>query len=270
VEDPVDEAEYFGTDEKVALARRGGHVWRLLRDDPRFAYYGRVVALSPPTPDTAEILAALARLQGAAVAYFFPHTDIEGLRLDLERRGFATDRHEHYRGGADAIAASHELLAHHRLPADLTVTRLGPTTPPALVAQTAHLCESCDVMPVPGAAMRGQARPGLCLAAFDSQGAVATASAYMIHHPSSPRATDCFWGMLATRPSRRGEKIALILGAQAIVAIAEEHGARGFMTGVRSGNTSSHALCTRLGVGPTEWVYASCIDRVQLAGPITR
>ena len=28
----------------------------------------------------------------------------------------------------------------------------------------------------------------------------------------------------------------------------------------------SQALCARLGVGPTDWIYASCIDRREFAG----
>jgi hypothetical protein len=37
--------------------------------------------------------------------------------------------------------------------------------------------------------------------------------------------------MLATREDRRGQRIALLLGAQAIIHMWEQHGARGFMTG---------------------------------------
>jgi hypothetical protein len=46
----------------------------------------------------------------------------------------------------------------------------------------------------------------------------------------------------------------------------ERHGARGFMTGVRADNLSSQALCNKLGVGETEWIYASCMDRAQFGG----
>ena len=76
--------------------------------------------------------------------------------------------------------------------------------------------------------------------------------------------------MLATRADRRGEKIGLVLGAQAIVHMWERHGARGFMTGVRAENASSQALCAKLGVGPTDWIYAHCIDRGVFGGSITK
>ena len=72
--------------------------------------------------------------------------------------------------------------------------------------------------------------------------------------------------MLATRQDRRGEKIALLLGAQAIVHMWERHGARGFMTGVRANNASSQALCHKLGVRATDWIYASCLDQTQFGG----
>jgi len=73
--------------------------------------------------------------------------------------------------------------------------------------------------------------------------------------------------MLATREDRRGEKIALLLGAQAIVHMWERHGVRGFMTAVRADNFSSQALCNKLGVTASEWIYASCIDNEIFAGP---
>ena len=46
--------------------------------------------------------------------------------------------------------------------------------------------------------------------------------------------------------------------------------ARGFMTGVRADNASSQALCAKLGVGPTDWIYAQCIDRTLFSGAITK
>jgi len=37
------------------------------------------------------------------------------------------------------------------------------------------------------------------------------------------------------------------------------------MTCVRADNASSQALCKKLGVDATDWIYASCIDTVMLA-----
>ena len=108
---------------------------------------------------------------------------------------------------------------------------------------------------------------GIGIVAVDADGRpAATAASFVLHHPASRRATDVFWGMLATRNDRRGEKIALLLGAQAIIHMWERHGARGFMTGVRADNASSQALCHKLGVRATEWIYASCLDPTQFGG----
>jgi hypothetical protein len=46
----------------------------------------------------------------------------------------------------------------------------------------------------------------------------------------------------------------------------ERHGARGFMTGVRADNSLSRALCNKLGVSATDWIYASCIDKEMFGG----
>ena len=257
-----DEDEFFGTPGKIALMKRSRNLWLLLQDNPRFAYYGRAVALSEPGQDTAEILSALAKLQGAAVCYFYPASAAAGLYAELLAHGLSTDRHEHFRGDRAALEKSLRIQERFALPEDLTVTVIDANTPRSMVSDVASLLQSCDVMPVPGSVMRGQRQKGVCLVAVDRNGRpVATASSYAPHHPSSSHATDVFWGMLATREDRRGERIALLLGAQAIVHMWEHHGARGFMTGVRADNPSSRALCEKLGVGATEWIYASCMDK---------
>lgn len=88
--------EFFGSPERIALSRRSANLWSLLRDNPRYAYYGRLVALSDPGNDAADILSAMARLQGAAVSYFYPISAAESLFAQLGERGLATDRHEHF------------------------------------------------------------------------------------------------------------------------------------------------------------------------------
>jgi len=115
----ADNDEFFGSPDRIALARRSANLWRLLRNDARYAYYGRLVALSEPGDDAADILLALAKLQGAAVSYFYPASTAERLFAQLEERGLATDRHEHYWGAEAALAASHRALPAHPLPADL-------------------------------------------------------------------------------------------------------------------------------------------------------
>jgi len=241
--------------------KRSAALWSLLKDNPRYAFYGRTVALSDVADDAADILCALARLQGVGVAYYFPKESAANLFATLEARGFSTDRHEHYWGGESAYRASRAMLATHSLPQDLSLSALDRQSPRAFVAEVAELCQSCDVMPVPGPIMRGQALHGITFVASDEHGRpVASASSFVLHHPSSPHARDVFWGMLATREDRRGEKIALVIGAKTIVHMWEMEGARGFMTGVRKDNASSQALCNKLGVNDTEWIYAQCLD----------
>jgi hypothetical protein len=259
--------EYFGTPERIALSKRSANLWRLLGDNPRFSYYGRLVSLCEPGEDTADILVAMAKLQGAGMCNYYPADGAAALFARLEASGMGTDRHEHFRGGEQAFAASRRVLQELSLPDDLAVQVVDAGTPRGLVADIAELGQSCGVMPVPGAVMRGLVRKGVCLVATDRDGrAVATASSYMNHHPQSRPAKDVFWGALATRQDRRGQRIAFILGAQAIVHMWERHGARGFVTGVRADNPSSRMLCEKLGVRPTEWIYAWCSDREVFGG----
>lgn len=120
---PIEE-EFFGSPEKIGLMRRSASLWSLLKESPRYAYYGRLVALSDPASDTPEILSNLAKLQGAAVCYYFPKSQADALFAELEKRGFSTDRHEHYWGGEAAMHASKNVLKKYTLPDDLRVSIL--------------------------------------------------------------------------------------------------------------------------------------------------
>ncbi len=268
----MDQDEYFGDLAKVELMRRSGALYSLVKDDPRFAYYGRLVALSAPGDDTFELMTALAQLQGAGVCYYYPKNAAGELYAKLETIGLKTDRHEHYRGGERAMHASRQVLAENELPTDLTIRRLDKESPSSLVQDVAQLLQSCDVMPVPGSFLRGDARPGITIVAIDSSGnPVASASSFVIHHADNPHRADVFWGMLATRPDRRGQRIAVQLGAMAIKHMWENEAARGFITGVRRDNQSSQALCNRLGVHDTNWIYATCLNELVLgSSSVTR
>ncbi len=264
--------EFFGDDRQVQLAKRSANLYTLLKNDPRFAYYGRVVAVSDPGEETAELLMTLARLQGAGVSYYYPKRDTDALYEGFRAAGFGTDRHEHYRGGENTYRASLKLLETVKLPPDITIARLDRDTPTGLIRQIAQLSFDCGVLPVSGATMRGLRRPGIDYVALDSNGEpVANGASILTMHPDSAHGGDVFWGMLATREDRRGQGLALVLGAMAIKHMWEEKGARGFITGVREGNLSSHRLCDKLGVEDTEWCYATCIDPETLGrGSVTK
>ncbi len=253
--------EVFGSREQIMLMERGNQLWTLLRDDPRYSFYGRMVSLCQPDESAVERTAALARLQGATSCQYYPASDADGFRNRLIDQGLRADRYEQCRGGRKAYETSKRILSDLKPPDDLTVHAVDGTTTPELVADIAQLSIACGVMPVPGSAMRGQSRDGICLAAVDAQGgAVATASAYMSNHATSPRGTDAFWGMLATRDDWRGKRLAQILGAQSIVWMWEKLGARSFNTGVTADNTPSMTLCAKLEVTPSQWTFIGCMD----------
>jgi len=95
----------------------------------------------------------MAKLQGAAVSYFYPADAGRSLFARLEARGLATDRHEHFRGGETALAASRRVQQDVPLPADLSISAIDVGTSRELVSDVAELCLSCEIMPVPGSVM---------------------------------------------------------------------------------------------------------------------
>lgn len=257
----ADREEYFVEGQRLTAMQRAADLWSLLRSSDEYRYYGRSIGLNGPTDDTARRMAALARIQGVGICYFCPKERDAQLFPELEAMGFQTDRHEHYRGGEDSYPLARAMVEERALPGDLSVARLDGASPPELVSAVADLGAAEGVTPVPGSIMRGVSIPGIVYAALNSDGTpVASASSHRMLDPAFHRGGDVFWGALTTRPDRRGEGIALLLGAMAIVHMWETHGARGFMTGVRHDNVPSQRLCAKLGVVDTDWMMAQCID----------
>jgi hypothetical protein len=243
--------EYFGSAEQQALLRRGRAMFDVVGHDPRFTYYGRTVGLATPADGSADMLAALARLQGNSNCAILPDTELPRWRAEAEARGLVPVHYARWSGGADAMRAAAGVVDAGALPADLTLVRIGPDTDGEALALLAELALASGVLPPAGAALRGLQRPGLALLAIDAAGrpvACAAAAAYL--HPDHPSSHQCWWGMLATTPARRGQRLALRLGAMAMLDACERVGFVEVFTGVEPGNAASEAVCARLGLLP--------------------
>lgn len=252
---------YFGSPDQQALARRAAHLWNLVGDDARLTFYGRTVGLTSPDPGL-DLFEDLVRLQGVSVVYRVPRPEIPTLVAELEARGVRTDLFGFARSFADSVAMARELLHRHALPADLEVTRLGPESPEADIADFAEVALESEVLPPPEAVLRGLTRRGVFLLARECAGgrAVATGAAVESFHPAGTFADTCNWGLLATRPDRRGQRIAPVLGAQAMLTINRECGFTRFVTGIRDDNAPSLALSARLGVGESGMMIVVGMD----------
>ena len=254
--------EYFGSEAQNALMRRGRDLYELVRADPRIAFHGRsIILLGDRGAETAPLMARIARLCGASAIHFYPSEKTEALKAELTGLGQNAAHWELCTGGREAYERCKAMVANWPLPADLRLERLSADSSAELVRATAELSVDCGVMPMPGRQMRGLANPGVCLVAVDASGApVATGSSYRYTHPDSDYSEYAFWGVLATRPDRRGQKLAMILGANAIVRMWEEFGMRGFTTGIKVDNPASLAVCARQGVRPSGHKFVACTN----------
>lgn len=236
------------------MTRRGEALFRLIGDDPRFAWYGRTIILTEVGPDASSLIGDLALIQGAAACYPVTPQQAGGLHSDLQASGFKTDIFNFciLREGDDSVAKAEATLESVPLPDDLVVTRLGTGSPDADLEALAEVTLEAGVLPPPASVLRGKSRRSVILLVRNAAGEpIATAAGVQSFHRDSPLADVCWWGMLATRPARRGQKIGLHLGALAMVTMAREVGFRRFMTGIRSDNAPSLRLCEKLAVTPS-------------------
>lgn len=264
--------EFFGPSQQQELQRRADLVWALLKDDPSYACHGRAVALANATDENIDAQIALARLQGVGA--------VEGVSLDaaptrreaLEKRGMNIDQFVVWRGGPEALAAADDIARSRSLASDLEIVSVDEQTSFEDLSKLDALTQSCGVLLPMGAFIRGYRRPSVCLFALDKNGNVvgATASIAQFHH-DHPKGDRVWWGMLATDNARRGEGIALIMGAHSMLAMREHYGYKIFFTGIREGNAPSEELCRKLGLTPTKSVVMIAIDpKVFSAGRVTK
>ena len=189
--------ELFGDPGHKALLERGEALWRVVRDHPRYAYYGTVVSLSDPGKDTADVVASLARIQGLGMCFYLPKTEAASIRHQLDGQGFRTAQSLFCSGGEASYQASRSLLDNGTPPEGVTIELLSERSPDTLIEATLALCQACGLSAMPGEIMRGSVLPGINLVARDAAGApVATAASYAMHAPEHRvprRHSGAFW-----------------------------------------------------------------------------
>lgn len=239
----------------------------LLGDDPRYGYYGRSVGLNSRETGDIDRIAALARAQGNTNCGAVSDGDVADVRSALEQRGLAVTHYAKWEGGDDSLSVARDIVGTRQLPEDLVLTRFNASTPAARVASLAEMSLGCGVLPICGESLRGLRQPAVCVAAVDAQGdVVCCAAASAIAHSDHPTLSgQAWWGMLATRPDRRGQRLALILGAHAMLEMRDRFGFRSFMTGVEPGNAPSEAVCAKMAMAPRGYAVITCADPAALA-----
>lgn len=71
--------------------------------------------------------------------------------------------------------------------------------------------------------------------------------------------------------ARRGKSLACWVGAEAILALHDRFGANGFSSGVKPDKAESQAMCARLGITRSEFIFAGGADPALMgSGPVTR
>lgn len=245
-------AEYFGTESQQGLQQRAEDLWHVVHDDPRFSCHGRAVSLADYTEQNLSDHLALARLQGVCAVGSVEKNAGQKRRKQLEAEGLVADEYVHWEGGIEAIEAARAAIKDRKLPDDLKVLEVDATTPLEDLRKLDALTQRCDVLLPMGSFLRGQQMPSVFLYAVDQNGqVVGTSAAVAQHHAEHPKSDKVWWGMLATDDSRRGQGIALILGAMALHEINKKFGYSSCFTGIREGNAPSEALCTKLGLAAT-------------------
>ncbi len=247
------EYAYFGSSDNQRIQRNAEAIWELIRDDPRYCCHGRAVSLAEGFEENIQLQASLALLQGVGICDSVPAWHLEFRRSALEKLGLKIEQMEIFRGGNHTIISARSVVGARNLPKDLELIYIDEYTSKSVLhgidAFTQHHGAS---LPMESFLLKPGTR-SVCIAALNGDGnAVGTAAAGAHFHRNHPRSDEAFWGMLATREDRRGQGIALLLGALCILAMNERHGFNKFFTCVKKGNTPSENLCAKLSLKPND------------------
>lgn len=262
------EDEIFGTEPQQTVSMRARDLWHLIPNDPQLRYNGRIVTVTGYIgQETGEKLISLARLQGATTCHFLPKNRTQAVQQSIETRGLSCNIWEFCKGRELAYKTALRILETHKLPEDISVERLTTDTDTSRIADFAAMTGKCGVLVMSGRVIRGLDVPGITLAGIDQSGkTVASAWGYKCYHSQSEFSDYAFWGGLSCRKDRRGQKIALILGALSIVKLWEDMHVRGFCTGIAEDNAASFALCKKLGILPSNDIALGVTDPAMFKG----
>lgn len=260
--------EFFGSEMQQSVSRRARDLWQLCARDGQLAYNGRIVTVVGDIgAKTSDKLIQLARLQGSTTCHFLPKGRTEAVQTAVEASGLSCNVWQFCTGKQSAYDAARQTLETYKLPADLTVKQIDVETDASFVDEYASMVADCGVLVMAGRVMRGLDIKGITLAAVDQSGqAIASAWGYKCYPGQSEFSDYAFWGGLSCRKGRRGQKIALILGAHSIVQLWEKLQVRGFCTGITAGNDASFSVCEKLGVLPSNWLGLGITDPLMFKG----
>jgi hypothetical protein len=251
----------IGTPQQIQTIQRANTLWTILRNDRRFAFQGRTVSLASEQDGATELVISLSRLQGYASCHFVEKPNAQEYSDAYQAAGLNSVIWEQFWGRSTALSKSREFLQSFDPPRELTLKLVTNDTPDETILKICKMSLEADVLPAPGSVMRGAGPKGIFSYVETADGEiVASGGACMAYHPDSSRADEAFWGMLATHEAWRGKRLACWVGAQIIQDMAKNFGARGFSSGVKPDNPSSQAMCSRLGVGISNYVYAGAVD----------
>ncbi|SMX22349.1 GNAT family N-acetyltransferase [Boseongicola aestuarii] len=261
------QGKFYGPPDVQRMTRRAMALFRVVQDDPDFAWYGRFVALADFETGGVQRFLDLIEVQGASPAYWIANAAADTVKASVLRAGYRADRFEYVVSEGDSVSRARGNLSKYAIGDDVLVSRLGPDSPEADLDDFAEVAGAGGVLPPPEAVLRGAARKGVFLLAREraTGRAISCAASIETFHVGSRRADSAFWGMLSTLPDWQGRKLALALGARAMVAMHEDNGFSKFITGVRAENEGSMALCAKLDMVPGKWCSYYGMDPAQFS-----
>ena len=257
----ISQNRYFGTVAQQGLERRADLIWQIVKNDPNYCFHGRAVGLLKQGTEDVGAQIALARLQGLGPSPQLTPEVTAARVLEIESAGLAVEVQQRWSADKKGVVMARDILRQRDLPTELTVCEVGIETSDDELGKIDDLTQSCGILLPASAFLRGDAVPAVCLFAKTSDGSVIGFAAALVQATCAPSEQGkAWWGFLSTNDEWRGRGVAKILGAMAMVRMAERHDIQQFETGILAENAASIAVSRTLGFSTSGLLDLLAID----------
>lgn len=239
---------YFGSAEQRGLERRADLLWQLVKGDPSYCFHGRAVGLLKSRTEDVATQIALARLQGLGPSPRLAPEVAMARKTEIEEAGLFVEIQQHWCADDVDVAMARDFERASALPAELRMYKVGRETPAADFDKLDALTQSCGILLPAASFLLGDAGPAVCLIAKTREGEVVGFAAALVQATcAASEQGKAWWGFLSTARNWRQRGVAKVLGAKAIVAMADRYGIHNFDTGILSDNMASIGVSKSLG-----------------------
>lgn len=239
---------YFGTDKQRRLQAQAEEAADFIARTVGACQAGRTMGCDDPKLFGWQAIAEIVARDGVCGFRMIDTADVPEIKAELAARGCRFDTWDVFVGeGETALAASRRITA-APWPEGLSLWPTPDDGEDQQIRDTQGLMASAGLVPFSGSMLAGKFGPAVTVTLGDAFGIVAAAHAYMPHNAFSRFGSYAWGGLVAVRPSHRGQGLGKLVNALMIEQLFGALPASHVYELVSASNTASRRMVEACGL----------------------